>query len=303
MSRVTTLFDRARVLLVTQTHLYQRFSNGHTSTATTTTTHFCASVLENTKVTSTFQCLSVFPSVNMRTPSRDILSVAATAAISACALTYYIMINQRRKQKEDPKHDNSSQIAACTATRTTSCDAVAVPLVGLGEAHPASLLPENRQCVYLDYNATTPVFPEVTNVIIPFITTCFGNPSSPHVYAAVCRRAIELSRDQVGRLINAPNPHKTIYFTSCGSESDNRAIDIALHHYHKRRTPTPRIITCAVEHPGTEVLIILTLSHTARWSHSMSDCNLIRVMSVYNLFSPFMQTSKCSKTLLLCPIL
>ena len=184
-----------------------------------------------------------------RTANRDLLAITTTA-ISLCALGYYyIMINQRRKQVErDPKHYSSP---VKDPHSTSSCDSsVTVALVGLGVAHPSSLLPQNRQCVYLDYNATTPVFPEVTNVIIPFITTCFGNPSSSHVYATVCRCAIETSRDQVGRLINAPHPQKTIYFTSCGSESDNRAIDIALHHYHKRRTPTPRIITCAVEHPG-----------------------------------------------------
>ena len=192
------------------------------------------------------------------------IAVVTVTTIGLCVGCYITIYNQRRKQEEhqhqlDPKHD-STRISACTSgPRSTSCDTsiTSVALVGLGVAHPASLLPENRHCVYLDYNATTPVFPEVTNVIIPFITTCFGNPSSSHVYAAVCRRAIETSRDQVGRLINAPNPQKTIFFTSCGSECDNRAIDIALHHYHKRRTPTPRIITCAVEHPA----VLLYLKH------------------------------------------
>ena len=186
----------------------------------------------------------------MKTASRDFLSVAVvTTAISFCALSYYyLQKHQRRPQEEqEPEHNHSSHKSA---TSSTGSHEVTVPLVELGKPHPASLLPENHSCVYLDYNATTPVFPEVTNVILPFVTTCFGNPSSSHVYAAVCRRAIETSRYQVGRLINAPNPQHTIYFTSCGSESDNRAIDIALHHYHKRRTPTPRIITCAIEHPG-----------------------------------------------------
>ena len=186
----------------------------------------------------------------MKTSTRDLLPIAAvTTAISLCALSYYYLQKTNRrnqgecyKKQEDSSHNSS---------RTDPCY-VAVPLVKLGETHPASLLPENHSCIYLDYNATTPVFPEVTNVIIPFVTTCFGNPSSSHVYATVCRHAIQTSREQVGRLIHAPNPQHTIYFTSCGSESDNRAIDIALHHYHKRRTPTPRIITCAVEHPGNK---------------------------------------------------
>ena len=45
------------------------------------------------------------------------------------------------------------------------------------------------------------------------------------------------SRTAVGRLVNAPDPERTIIFTSCGSESDNRAIDMAIHHY-KTRTQT-----------------------------------------------------------------
>ena len=42
------------------------------------------------------------------------------------------------------------------------------------------------------------------------------------------------SRTAVGRLVNAPDPERTIIFTSCGSESDNRAIDMAIHHYNTR---------------------------------------------------------------------
>ena len=38
----------------------------------------------------------------------------------------------------------------------------------------------------------------------------------------------------MGRLVNAPNAERTIIFTSCGSESDNRAIDMAIYHYSTR---------------------------------------------------------------------
>ena len=53
---------------------------------------------------------------------------------------------------------------------------------GIGRALPH--LTETG-CLYLDYNATTPVFPEVADEILPFITTHFGNPSSTHAYGAV----------------------------------------------------------------------------------------------------------------------
>ena len=157
-----------------------------------------------------------------------------------------------RRRKADDEEPVATGIAAASATSAATGSTTHV-----GQAHPAASLPEHQACVYLDYNATTPVFPEVTAAIYPFISTSFGNPSSPHVYAAACRQAVETARDQVGRLINAPVPQKTVYFTSCGSESDNRAVDIALHHYHKDRSATPRVVTCAVEHPA----VLLYLRH------------------------------------------
>jgi cysteine desulfurase len=152
----------------------------------------------------------------------------------------------------------------------------AVKKAALGEALPSMQLAETILCVYMDYNATTPIYPEVSEAIIPFVTTCFGNPSSSHVYARPCRNAIVSAREQVGLLVNAPNPMKTIYFTSCGSESDNRAIDIALHHYHtskSRRNEMPRIITSAVEHPA----VLVYLQHLA--DKKVIDLVILRVNS------------------------
>jgi cysteine desulfurase len=146
---------------------------------------------------------------------------------------------------------------------------------GIGSRHAAALLKPNAGCIYLDYNATSPIFPEVSAAVIPFVTNCFGNPSSPHVFAAPCREAIAKSRWAVGILVNAPSSEKTIYFTSCGSESDNRAVDIALHHFDTRHnshpyregkgkaadaTITPRVVTCKIEHPA----ILLYLEHLHR---------------------------------------
>lgn len=104
--------------------------------------------------------------------------------------------------------------------------------------------------VYFDYNASTPVFPEVTLAMIPYITTCFGNPSSPHVFAKPCREAIDNARNLVAQLVGATSD--TIYFTSCGTECDNRAIDIALHHFHRLNGDTiiANVITCSIEHPA-----------------------------------------------------
>jgi len=122
-------------------------------------------------------------------------------------------------------------------------------------------------CVYMDYNATTPIFPEVQAAMEPFTWACFGNPSSPHVYATPCREAVASARVHVSDLIGA-EATECIVFTSCGTESDNRAIDIALHQYqatHKRlrhggAVPTPHVISCTIEHPA----VLMYLHHLER---------------------------------------
>ena len=128
----------------------------------------------------------------------------------------------------------------------------------LGHPHPFADVPTYRGCVYLDYNATTPVFPEVTADMLPFLSTSFGNPSSSHVFGSLTKQAIQNSRFHVGKLMNASNPNEEIYFTGCGTESDNRAIDIALHHFIQRTNwviepfsaTRPRMIATRCEHPA-----------------------------------------------------
>lgn len=122
----------------------------------------------------------------------------------------------------------------------------------IGTKHPSTALIQYKDCVYLDYNATTPIFPEVSEAMLPFITQAFGNPSSSHIYAIPCKKAIDKARDNVGALINAKNPQKNIFFTSCGTESDNGAIDIAIHHFKKRTLDkhVPHIVTSSIEHPA-----------------------------------------------------
>ena len=109
----------------------------------------------------------------------------------------------------------------------------------------------------MDYNATTPIFPEVTNAMLPFLTNCFGNPSSSHVFARPCRDGLQLARSQIGALVNAKDVQHEVYLTSCGTESDNRAVDIALHHFAQykkkfssRSEALPHVVTCVTEHPA-----------------------------------------------------
>ena len=76
--------------------------------------------------------------------------------------------------------------------------------------------------VYLDYNATTPVEPEVLDAMLPYSSAEFGNASSIHNFGQQARAAVETAREQVAALIGARA--QEIFFTSGGTESDNHAI-------------------------------------------------------------------------------
>jgi cysteine desulfurase len=76
--------------------------------------------------------------------------------------------------------------------------------------------------IYLDHNATTPVAPEVADLMDRVLREDFGNPSSGHPYGHNARRRVDEARTEVGRLLGC-SP-KEILFTGGGSESNNLAI-------------------------------------------------------------------------------
>ncbi len=96
--------------------------------------------------------------------------------------------------------------------------------------------------VYLDNNATTAIDPEVLDAMQPFFTEKYGNPSSIHRFGGHVKRFVENAREQVASLIGA-SPDE-VFFTSCGSESDNMALK-GFAEVHGSKTT---IITSAVEH-------------------------------------------------------
>ena len=99
--------------------------------------------------------------------------------------------------------------------------------------------------VYLDYNATTPIDPEVAKEMIPYIESFYGNPSSSYSIGRNNKEAVEKARVQVAALISC-KPEE-IFFTSCATESNNLAIKgIAWANSDKGR----HIITSAIEHPA-----------------------------------------------------
>lgn len=103
--------------------------------------------------------------------------------------------------------------------------------------------------IYLDFNATSPIAPEVAAAMRPYLDEQFGNPSSSHWYGVQAKRAVEEARGRLADLLGC-EPDE-IVFTSGGSESNNMAIKgIA----PARSDRGGRIITSQIEHPAvTEV--------------------------------------------------
>lgn len=99
--------------------------------------------------------------------------------------------------------------------------------------------------VYLDYNATTPVAPEVFEAMRPWLTTEFGNPSSAYPLGRKAAAALEEARAAVAALAGC-EPSEVI-FTSCGTESIVTAILSCLELDPDRR----HIVTSTVEHSAT----------------------------------------------------
>lgn len=98
---------------------------------------------------------------------------------------------------------------------------------------------------YFDNAATTKVKEEVLREMFLYFSTEYGNPSSMYSIGRRARKAIETSRKRVAELINCQP--KEIYFTSCGSESDNMALKgIAYANKEKGN----HIITSKIEHPA-----------------------------------------------------
>ncbi len=59
------------------------------------------------------------------------------------------------------------------------------------------------QVIYLDHQATTPVDPRVLDAMLPYLTTAYGNPSSPHAYGRAADDAVRAARRQLRQLIGA----------------------------------------------------------------------------------------------------
>lgn len=134
-----------------------------------------------------------------------------------------------------------------------------------------------KKPIYLDYNATTPVAPEVAEAMLPYLQEHFGNPSSSHWYGVQTKKAIEHARKQVTNLLHCDADE--IVFTSGGSESNNYAVKGYAFANQDRGN---HIITTQIEHPAVlEVCRYLerhgfTVSYVPVDEYGMVDVEAIR---------------------------
>ena len=98
--------------------------------------------------------------------------------------------------------------------------------------------------VYADNAATTPVSAEVIDAMMPVFTSEWGNPSSMHKKGREARALLDSSRERIARVLGCEA--REIYFTSCGTESDNWAIKGAA--YRMKKKGRTHIVTTAIEH-------------------------------------------------------
>uniref|UniRef100_A0A8I3Q193 Selenocysteine lyase n=1 Tax=Canis lupus familiaris TaxID=9615 RepID=A0A8I3Q193_CANLF len=153
--------------------------------------------------------------------------------------------------------------AAAAAGREARGRAASHPC-GPGEKSP----PDSRK-VYMDYNATTPLEPEVIQAMTEAMREAWGNPSSPYPAGRKAKDIIDTARENIAKMIGGKP--QDIIFTSGGTESNNLVIHSVVKHFHlthasegTRAEPSgplagavPHLITCTVEHDS----IRLPLEH------------------------------------------
>ncbi len=99
--------------------------------------------------------------------------------------------------------------------------------------------------VYADNAATTPVLPEVLEEMMPAFSEMYGNPSSQHKRGREAKVALDNARERIARCLGARADE--IYFTSCGTESDNWAIKGGARKMRQTKGRT-HIVTSKIEH-------------------------------------------------------
>eukprot|EP00899_Mesostigma_viride_P018060 jgi/Mesvir1/26255/Mv01618-RA.1 len=125
-------------------------------------------------------------------------------------------------------------------------------------------VPFDKGAIYLDTAATTPIYEEVAQAMLPYLVKHFGNPGSRHAFSSPTRSAVLRAREQVAELLNVDKDE--VFFTSCGTESNNWAIFGTVARAERllasRDGPTtetaaqgtpprlPHVVSSVIEHPA-----------------------------------------------------
>ncbi|KAG7228678.1 hypothetical protein INR49_008454 [Caranx melampygus] len=123
----------------------------------------------------------------------------------------------------------------------------------------------NLDRIYMDYNATTPLEPEVIQAITEALQEAWGNPSSNYIAGAKAKAIINQSRENVARMVGGKA--EDIIFTSGGTEANNLVLHTAVEHFrrncraadegeghHNGCTGRPHIIISNVEHDSVKLV-------------------------------------------------
>src|SRR5512135_833388 len=114
--------------------------------------------------------------------------------------------------------------------------------------------------IYLDYNASTPVSPQVLEEMLPYLKEKYGNPSSSHAFGAALRAGIEQARERLALLLGCEATE--LIFTSGATESNNMVIKgIA-----KAAGKGKHFITSRIEHPA----VLEPCRHLERFGYSVT---------------------------------
>ena len=114
--------------------------------------------------------------------------------------------------------------------------------------------------IYLDYNASTPVAPQVLDEMLPYLRNKFGNPSSSHSFGVACRAGIEQARERVAGFLGCDVSE--IIFTSGATESNNMVIKGIAKAVGKGK----HFITSRIEHPA----VLEPCRHLERFGYSVT---------------------------------
>ncbi|MBT6965714.1 MAG: cysteine desulfurase [Flavobacteriales bacterium] len=105
--------------------------------------------------------------------------------------------------------------------------------------------------VFFDNAATTPMAPEVIDVMTDIMKNHYGNPSSQHSFGRATRSIIETSRKKIADFLNTSPGN--IFFTSGGTEADNMAIKCGIKDHNITHAITSKLSHHAVLHPLEEL--------------------------------------------------